>query len=270
MIWRSTLVFLTSLVALTVPVESLRAEGKSQLVAQTPIVEPSHAVDTGQTGPNVSAPTTTLGGQAGGQTGAADGSLSPAAPAAQQVEELKAIQRELKKRGYYNGPIDGIYGPNTAAAIQALRQGQVGGGVSPSPVAPTSPSLGGTNTPNSPTAVESAPDIFGGSALGNDGVQINGEQAGTEPDAISIGEEVSPDIGVTAENAAAADTAAVDGADRAEPTTGLGQLLWPGLVLMAALGSFGIGFILSGRFRPRPQDDSPSSAERTRAGASRS
>ena len=45
---------------------------------------------------------------------------------------ISAIQRNLKKRGLYNGPDDGQANPQTIAAVRALA-GQAGSGASPSP-----------------------------------------------------------------------------------------------------------------------------------------
>lgn len=36
-------------------------------------------------------------------------------------ELVKDVQRRLRKKGFHSGPIDGIYGPQTAAAVQAFQ-----------------------------------------------------------------------------------------------------------------------------------------------------
>jgi hypothetical protein len=36
-------------------------------------------------------------------------------------ELVKDIQRRLRKLGFHSGPIDGVYGPQTAAAVQAFQ-----------------------------------------------------------------------------------------------------------------------------------------------------
>lgn len=54
---------------------------------------------------------------------AGSGDLSPssatsAAPARARAEIIADIQRELAQRGFYDGPIDGLYGPKTDIAIR--------------------------------------------------------------------------------------------------------------------------------------------------------
>ena len=39
-----------------------------------------------------------------------------------QVELTKAIQKRLKEKGFYDGPIDGIGGPNTLSALTAYQK----------------------------------------------------------------------------------------------------------------------------------------------------
>lgn len=50
--------------------------------------------------------------------------IPPPAPAAAQPQAraglVTAIQRELAKRGFYDGTVDGIYGPKTEAAVRAF------------------------------------------------------------------------------------------------------------------------------------------------------
>ncbi|MEM9486199.1 MAG: HEAT repeat domain-containing protein [Cyanobacteria bacterium P01_F01_bin.116] len=262
MIWRSTLVFITSLTALTIPVESLRAESTSLLIAQSSTVDPSAVVNTNEATPRVG-----------------NGIPQQSITVEQQIEEVKTIQQELKERGYYNGPIDGIYGPNTAAAIRALR-GQEGnqpltpGLFSPTPDAVAGDAVAGdaaaaedTTTAEAPTAVPQQTDIIDAdneteSAAApspeiSDGVKINLAGAAVETSSTEIsessGEQVSPETGDTLNNAASANPAV------AAQSPGLGRLLWPGLALIAALGSFGIGFILSNRLThgSDEQEESP-------------
>lgn len=49
---------------------------------------------------------------------APDPASAPAAPARSRKELLADIQRELARRGFYDGPPDGIYGPKMDAAIR--------------------------------------------------------------------------------------------------------------------------------------------------------
>jgi peptidoglycan hydrolase-like protein with peptidoglycan-binding domain len=54
----------------------------------------------------------------------------PAAPPRPAVETISDIQRELTRRGFYDGTIDGRYGPKTDAAIRDFEQAT---GLKPSP-----------------------------------------------------------------------------------------------------------------------------------------
>ena len=230
MIWRSTLVFLTSLTALTLPLD---AKSSPMLVAQSSVVDPNAAIDTGEAVP-------TFGGLP---------SNSPlqSATSEQQVEEIKVIQQELKKRGYYNGPIDGIYGPGTAAAIQTLR-GQED----------SQPDLCAPGEARADSAVPV--DISGNSDAPSEADEsedrtIRANATNTAPDDINIGDDVSPETGVDSAPNAASDGAA-ETTQAASP--GLGRLLWPGLALIAALGSFGIGFVLANRVKAGADDETES------------
>lgn len=255
MIWRSTLVFLTGFTALTIPVESLRAESIPLLVAQSSVVDPSSAIDTGQATPTVGGP--------------ARSSLQNV-PSEQQVNEIKAIQQELQNRGYYNGPIDGIYGPITADAIRSLR-GQEGNQPDLTPrlffpdsvPGPDTTSITSEEAANATVTSDTAQDsITSENDQGGD-VQLNSTDASTED--ISIGDEVSPETGTSTSDIAPPDSDTSEGNvsdanPSQQPSPGLGKLLWPGLALIAALGSFGIGFILSNRTKTNSTDigeDSP-------------
>ena len=233
MIWRSTLVFLTSLTALTLPVESLRAEAAPLLLAQSTVVDPGQAIPSIR-GTDASSPLQN-------------------ATSEQQVEEIKAVQRELKNRGYYNGPIDGIYGPVTAEAIQTLRgqQGGQPGLTTPRLFTPDSVPAGEISTPAAPVSQQPGTDSQESEQPEVDGNTIGGSSADDRPKEITIGEEVSPETGVEPATKTASDATA---ATSEAPSPGLGQLLWPGLALIAALGSFGIGFILANRVQGQADD----------------
>lgn len=47
---------------------------------------------------------------------------APASPAQMRSDTVAEIQRELAKRGFYDGAADGIYGPKTDAAIRDFEQ----------------------------------------------------------------------------------------------------------------------------------------------------
>ncbi|MEO0351781.1 MAG: HEAT repeat domain-containing protein [Cyanobacteria bacterium P01_A01_bin.15] len=243
MIWRSTLVFLTSLTVLAPSVQTLRAESTSLLVAQSSIVDPNAAVNTGEAVP-------TVGGTNGGASSPLEGATSE-----QQVEEIKTLQQELKNRGYYDGPIDGIYGPITAEAIQTLRGQQ---GELPRLFAPDTPSTELATQP--PVAEQPAAQPEPTEATAADST-IGGSSATAVPDEITLDEEGGGTDASAAEAAPPSSEAEAE-APPAETTTtsspGLGALLWPGLAIIAAIGSFGIGFILANRVQAQANDDAES------------
>ena len=47
---------------------------------------------------------------------------TPAAPAVVPSESVKKLQQELGQLNYYEGPVDGIMGPQTSAAIKDLQR----------------------------------------------------------------------------------------------------------------------------------------------------
>ncbi|MBE9069047.1 HEAT repeat domain-containing protein [Leptolyngbya cf. ectocarpi LEGE 11479] len=228
--------------------ESLRAENRPLLVAQSSAVDPSTAVDTGQAVPNV--------------RGLPDDSSLQTATSEQQVEEIKTIQQELQNRGYYNGPIDGIYGPGTAEAIRTLR-GQAEDPVNPGLLTPdTAPADGLPETGNAGSQTEgdwaTEQPSEGGDPEASDGSSVRLNPTDPLPEEINIGDSVSPGTGVepaATETAPAASDAQTDGQTDAqaaeEPPSSGGGLLWPGIAIIAALGSFGIGFVLAKRAKGR-------------------
>ncbi|MEM7062905.1 MAG: HEAT repeat domain-containing protein [Cyanobacteria bacterium P01_B01_bin.77] len=229
---------------------NLRAE--SLLIAQSSAVDPSTAVDTGQTVPDV--------------RGLPNDSPLQTVTSEQQVEEIKTIQRELQNRGYYNGPIDGIYGPGTAEAIRTLRgQAEDSPPTAPGLLSPdTAPADGipeagvGSQTEwegatEQPVEDADNPEVSDGSP-----VRLNPTDPITEE--INLGDSVSPETGIeptAAETAPAASDVQTDAQTTEEPSSpGLGgTLLWPGLALIAALGSFGIGFMLANRSKSHGDDE---------------
>lgn len=242
MIWRFTLVFLTSLTAVTLSTGSLRAEDSSHLIAQTSIVDPNAAVDTGQAIPTI--------------RGVSAGSPLQNATSEQQIQEIKAIQQELKNRGFYNGPVDGLYGPGTAAAIRNLR-GQQGNQLPQQLIPQRFPNSGSDAfsaeiaAPDARTSQTNNVGVTGDTAVSTGSVSSDAEP-------VDIGDEVSPETGVPDSDAeAAAETSedTVNAAGSAATTSpGLGAILWPGLALVAALGSFGTGFVLANRRQTKADD----------------
>lgn len=241
MIWRSTLVLFTGFAAFYLAGENWQAKAQDApvLISQSATVNPDSAVNTNQAVPN-------FGGQP-------QSSPLQSANSAEQIQKVKALQQELKNRGYYKGPIDGIYGPATDAAIRNLRgaQGQPANNAAPSPTAiPQPPAAVGT------AQTESA-QASGGTATETNAPQTPNAEAN---ESINIGDQVSPATGTTppAVDGAEADGAEADGAEAdgtendvtntaAPSPSGPGSMLWAGLALMAALGSFGVGFILVNR-----------------------
>lgn len=61
-------------------------------------------------------------------TSRAAGEASPSAspitsgPAATPSDDVVSAQRQLKERGYYSGPVDGVIGPGTDAALRAFQR----------------------------------------------------------------------------------------------------------------------------------------------------
>lgn len=43
-------------------------------------------------------------------------------PSASPMTDVQAAQRELRQRGYYTGPVDGVIGPQTTAAVRAYQR----------------------------------------------------------------------------------------------------------------------------------------------------
>ncbi|MEM1240555.1 MAG: HEAT repeat domain-containing protein [Cyanobacteria bacterium P01_H01_bin.26] len=228
-------------------VQTLRAESTSPLVAQSSVVDPNAAVNTGEAVP-------TVGGSNGDVSSPLEGATSE-----QQIEEIKALQQELKNRGYYDGPIDGIYGPITAEAIQTLRGQQ---GELPRLFAPDTPTESATQLPvaeqpteqSEPADATATDSTIGGSSATPvpDEITLDGED-GT--DASSA--ETDPEADPGADPEAAPPSAEAE-APPATPSPGLGALLWPGLAIIAAIGSFGIGFILANRVQSHANDDAES------------
>lgn len=235
MIWRSTIVFLASLTAATLPVAGLQAQDISLMVAQSSAVDPDAAIDTGQTAPDFS--------------GTTSGSSLSGATSEEQIQEIKTLQQELKNRGYYDGPVDGIYGPMTEAAIRELRGQEDGQTNLPSTLFPASAAPVETPTPEE-ALLDSEAQVVDESEVENDSVRINAENLPEDGGEIDIGDEVSPETGVDVPSPETLDAGAVTTQSQpAAASPGLGRLLWPSLALIVAFSSFGIGFLLANRVK---------------------
>ena len=242
MIWRSTTVFLASLTAATLSVVDLQAQSMPLLLAQSSVVDPDAAIDTGQATPDFSSTT----------------SNSPAngtAVSEEQIREIKTLQQELKNRGYYDGPVDGIYGPKTEAAIRELR-GQDAGQADevPSTLFPAN-----TATADTPAAAPENEAQGGDESEADDNsVRINAENVAEDGEEINIGDDVSPAT-ENGEPAPEVPSEASDVEAATQPESpGLGRLLWPGLALIVTFGSIGLGFLLTNRGKSgEDETDSP-------------
>ncbi|MBX2864749.1 MAG: HEAT repeat domain-containing protein [Leptolyngbyaceae cyanobacterium MAG.088] len=250
MMWRFPILFLTTLTAVVVPAASLQAKTIPVLMAQASLVDPDAAIDTGQTTPDFS--------------GSAPNSSLQRSASAQQAEEIKSLQQELKTRGFYNGPIDGIYGPATDRAIRTIRgQEGIAPALSPSdfPSVTTAPAdaVVDTQQPASNPPEPSQSD----SGAEADPVRVNTENAADAEDTedVNIGDSVSPETGVdTSESEPVQSSSAEAPQSSSDSSPGLGRLLWPGLALITALGSFGIGFLFANRVKPNADEADSDSA----------
>ncbi|MEM6251706.1 MAG: HEAT repeat domain-containing protein [Cyanobacteria bacterium P01_D01_bin.156] len=240
MIWRSTLVFLTSLAAFTVSVENLQAKAEDIrfLLAQSSLVDPNAAVDTGQAVPNFNQATT-----------------SQNSPLVQeQREEIKTLQQELSNRGYYHGPIDGIYGPGTEAAVQKLR-GQTGNIAAPTSIPSTLGSPEPLSEPTAPASADASPNIDSGSINSEiDSGSINSEDGNPVSDDAQSENDAEPAENLDND----AETTENFDAEPVPPPTRPSPMLWAGLAVLAALGSFGIGFILVNRSHGHDEEEEAS------------
>jgi peptidoglycan hydrolase-like protein with peptidoglycan-binding domain len=52
------------------------------------------------------------------------GSTAPAARAHDKGSDIAQVQKALKEKGHYTGPVDGVMGPQTTAALKAYQKEQ--------------------------------------------------------------------------------------------------------------------------------------------------
>ncbi len=235
MIWRSSIVFLASFTAATLPVAGLQAQSIPLLLAESSVVDPDAAIDTGQTTPGLSS--------------TPSGSPLSDVTSEEQIQEIKILQQELKNRGYYDGPIDGIYGPMTETAIRELRGRTSGQTDLPSTLFPASTAP--VDTPAETASLGREAPIAAEPGADDNSVDIAAENVAEDAGEINLGDTVSPETGVDESSPEESPEAPDAGAaTQAQPTSpGLGRLLWPGLALIVAFGSFGIGFLLANRVK---------------------
>ncbi|NEP18344.1 MAG: peptidoglycan-binding protein [Leptolyngbya sp. SIO4C1] len=132
---------------------------------------------------------------------------------------VKRVQEQLQQRGYYDGPIDGVYGDDTQTAVQSFQ---------------TDAGFEGTGRVDRSTWQRlQTPELFEEGAA-----QVaQADTDGTEAPAAASAEipEETVEAAVEAANSAS------------EAETGIARILWPSLALVAALGSLGIGFLVTNR-----------------------
>lgn len=103
------------------------APGKSMPSTQPSAGQTGAQSGAGQTGtqPSASAPSTQPGA---GQTGAGAAKAGSSAPMATggmaDAEQVRGIQKALQEKGMDPGPIDGVMGPRTQAALRAYQKDQ--------------------------------------------------------------------------------------------------------------------------------------------------
>lgn len=262
MILRSTLVLLTSLMALNLSLEGvkaasheeIRAEGRrhSLLLAQTTApsspypVDPSNVTNTGNAVPNVAAP------------GVSNTPVTPSGNVGETVNpvQVRGLQQQLQQRGYYDGPVDGVYGTSTQEAVQNFQQDA--GFTSTGQVDPATnqrlntPDLGGAGQSSGGTGgQQTAPVGQQPQPTAQSPTPANGTPNNSQPEQPASASDETPAEGGSSPETAERETNVEDrssGIDEgAQNSGGLGRLIWPGLALVAALGSFGIGFLLANR-----------------------
>jgi hypothetical protein len=213
MIRRSTLVFLTCLTALGPP--TLRAKSVAAVNAQPPTAEHLLA----RSSPTTS---TMLLAQASGSTGNELDVNS-------RGEPVKRLQVRLQQAGYYDGPVDGLYGLDTQRAVQAF---------------------------------QSSVDLEQTGSLSDETWQklesLTNEKASSAATAGTATAETAP----TASELPAAGGSNADTAEVTAASGGLGKVFGLSLGLAAVLASFGIGFFMANRGKAaKPDEDDWSEVE---------
>ncbi|MEM8808182.1 MAG: peptidoglycan-binding protein [Cyanobacteria bacterium P01_G01_bin.38] len=255
MIRRSTLLFFTCLTAVAFSFERAKgvaADGSQDQVAQDYLlaqassfpVDPSSAIDTGNNVPDI-------------KPEAATSSVSVGS----RGDSVKLIQERLQDRGYYSGPIDGLYGANTQSAVEAFQQdagfqstGQVD--------VPTwqrlrAPDLlaESDSTPAEGSEAEASSAAAGDASAktGSEGNIANAlpNELETPSNAADVVAQAAPEEAT--EEPTESQSQPTSGSARS--SGGVGRLLWPSLALVAALSSFGIGFLLANRDKPSDEDE---------------
>ncbi|MEO1403835.1 MAG: peptidoglycan-binding protein [Cyanobacteria bacterium J06635_1] len=259
MIRRSTLLFFTCLTTVSFSFERARgvaADGSQDRVAQAHVlaqassfpVEPSAAVDTGNSVPDI-------------KPKAATSSVSVGS----RGDSVKLIQERLQDRGYYSGPIDGLYGANTQSAVEAFQQdagfqstGQVDVPTWQRLRAPDllsesgSEPAEGAGSETSSAAAEDVPEKNGSEGTIANALPDDLETSNTSAGVVA---QAAPEESTKESTESQPNQASEPTSGAAKPSGGIGRLLWPSLALVAALSSFGIGFLLANRDKPSDEDE---------------
>lgn len=227
MIWRSALFFLTGLAAFTV----LAGRGReaSDVFAQTPPSTSDQAAES-------SAESTAL--------------LSVGT----RGEAVGTLQQQLQQRGYYDGPVDGLYGSITRQAVETFQQ-DVGIPATGKIDIFTWERLHTSQQPEAADAIVAtadAPQIAEASL--NVQVAQSPPEPETVPDTAPQAETTSPDA---ASDESSAEPEAVTSGSTSDSTndSGSGRFLIFALI-GAALAALGTGFAVFNQGKPKDVDES--------------
>ncbi len=158
---------------------------------------------------------------------------------------VRTLQTQLRKRGLYDGPLDGIFGLSTQKAVLAFQ--------SESDIKPTG-RLGKTTR----QALQLA--LTAGSATESDSAAAS--QFDTSESSAS-----TSDISDTASDTAIGEIPDKDQNNQAKKGTRIVKLLIIGLGLFAVVGSFGIGFLVASRGKQDAVNPSSARANHVVAGS---
>ncbi len=148
---------------------------------------------------------------------------------------IRTLQQELQRLGYYSGPIDGLYGPGTAAAVQEFRAQQE--------QATGEGSVLFSGPDDSSAADGSGPDPAGAAA---ETESSTGDSEAEAPGAAPIEDTRINPPALTEPSAPPSDAASDAAVDESPAGIGFSGIL---LALLAAAGSFAVGFVLASRRR---------------------
>ncbi len=210
MIRRSTLVFLTCLSALSAPAWAIKS------TAAVPLGSFSAQAARASTAPVLIA-------QASGS------SATTALDVGARGSAVEALQRRLQQSGYYNGPVDGIYGLATRRAVRTFQSA-----VELEPTGRLDEST--WQQLQSFAAPEQSAEPL--TQIAPENVPENAPASPVSPDTDLPAIEVDDETAIAA----------------AEDRDGLGKILGLSLGLVALVASFGIGFFIANRGKAEADD----------------